>query len=115
MIIIMIKMIMIIIINENNVVRTNQMKARIDKTQQNSNCRLCGDRDGIIHHIISKCSKLAQKAYKISHDWVGKMIHWKLCKKFNFDHRNKWYTYNRHLLLKISRKLLWEFDIQTLT
>ena len=36
------------------------VKAIIDKMQQNSRCRLCGDRDEIINHI-SKCSKLAQK------------------------------------------------------
>ena len=43
--------------------RTNHIKARIDKTQQNSKCRLCGDRDDTINHIISECSKLAQKEY----------------------------------------------------
>ena len=48
------------------------MKARIDKLQQNRKCRLCGDKDDTINHIISKCSKLAQKEYKTRHNWVGK-------------------------------------------
>ena len=30
---------------QNNATRTNHIKARIVKTQQNSKCRLCGDRD----------------------------------------------------------------------
>ena len=30
---------------KNNGVRTNHIKARIDKTQQNSKYTLCGDRD----------------------------------------------------------------------
>ena len=47
--------------NNNNAIRTNHIKARIDKTQQNSKCRLCSDRDETINHIISECSKLAQK------------------------------------------------------
>ena len=55
--------------------RTNHIKARIDKTQQNSKCRLCGERDETINHIISECSKLAQKEYKVRHDWVGTVIH----------------------------------------
>ena len=42
-----------------NAVRTNHIKARIDKMQQNSKCRLCNDRDETINHIISKYSKLA--------------------------------------------------------
>ena len=28
---------------QNNAIRTNHIKARINKTQQNSKCRLCGD------------------------------------------------------------------------
>ena len=34
----------LLIAAQNNVIRTNQIKARIDKTQQNSKCWLCGDR-----------------------------------------------------------------------
>ena len=44
---------------QNNAIRTNHTKARIDKTQQNSRCRLCGDRVETTNHIISKCGKLA--------------------------------------------------------
>ena len=44
---------------QNSAIRTNHIKARIDKTQQNSKCRLCGDWDETINHIISECSKLA--------------------------------------------------------
>ena len=45
---------------QNNAVRTNHIKTRIDKTQQNSKCRLYGDRDETINHI-SECSKWVQK------------------------------------------------------
>ena len=48
-----------------NAIRTNQVKARIDKTQQNR-CRLCGDRDETINHVISEHSKFEQIQYKIS-------------------------------------------------
>ena len=61
-------------------------KARIDQTQQNSKC---GDRDKTINHIISKCSKLVQTECKTRHDWVGKMIHWEWCKKFNLTKPTK--------------------------
>ncbi len=39
-------------------------------------------------------SKLAQKEYKTRHDWVSKVINWEMCKKFKFDHTNKWYIHN---------------------
>ena len=57
--------------------------------QQNSKCRLCGDRDKTINHIISECSKLAQNKYKTRYDRVGKVIHREMRKKFKFDHTNK--------------------------
>ena len=60
---------------QNNAIRTNHIKTRIDKTQQNSKCRLCRDKDETINYIISK---LAQKEYKTRHDWVGKVIHWEM-------------------------------------
>ena len=65
----------LLIAAQNKAVRTNHIKARIDKTQQNSKFRLCGNRDETINHIISECSKLAQKEYKTRHDWVGNVIH----------------------------------------
>ena len=40
----------LLIAAQNNAIRTNHIKARIDKTQQNSKCRLCGDRDETINH-----------------------------------------------------------------
>ena len=104
----------LLIADKDNAIRTNHIKARIDKTQQNSKCRLCGDRDETINHIISECSKLAQREYKARHDWVGKVIHWAMCKKFKFDHTNKWYMPNPAPVLENdSHKLLWDFNIQT--
>ena len=69
----------LLIAAQNNGKRTNHIKVRIDMTQQKSKCRLCGDRDDTINHIISECSKLAQKVYKKRHDWVSKGIHWEIC------------------------------------
>ena len=67
----------------------------------------CGDRDETINHIISECSKLAQKAYKAGYEW-------EMCRKFQFDHTNKWYIHNPALgLERDSHKLLWDFNIQT--
>ena len=104
----------LLIAAQDNAVRTNHIKARIYKTQQNRKCRLCGDRDETINHIISECSKLAQREYKARHDWLGKVIHWEMCKKFKFDHTNKWYMHNPAPVLENDTyTLLWDFNIQT--
>ena len=88
--------------------KTNDIKARINKTQQNNKCRLCDNKDETTNHIIRECSKLTQKEYKTRHDWVGKMILWDMHKKFKFDHTNKCNMHKND-----TYKLLWDFDIQT--
>ena len=74
----------LLIATQNNAIRTNYIKAKIDSTQQNSKYRLCGEKDETINHILSEWRKFAQK-----NDHVGKVIHSELCKKFIFDQRNK--------------------------
>ena len=49
----------LLIAAQNNAVRTNYVKAKIDNTQQNNKCGLCRKRDETINHIVSKCNKLA--------------------------------------------------------
>ena len=113
-IIIIIETEFLLIAAQNNVIRTNHIKARIDKTQQNSKCSQCGDRDEMINHIISECGKWVQNEYKARHVWVGKVIHWEMCKKFKFDYTNKWYMYNQAPVLENNtHKLLWDFDIHS--
>ena len=63
-------------------------RAKIDYAQKNSKCI---DKDETVNHMIRECNKLAQKKYKASEDWVGKVIDWKLCKKLKLDHADKHY------------------------
>ena len=82
--------------------------------QQNSICRLYGNRDETINPIISECSEPAWKVYKTTYDGLSRVTHWVLRKKFKFDHRNKWYMHNLTSVLENkTHKLLWDFDIQT--
>ena len=92
----------------------NYFNAKIDKTQQNNICRLCGDRDETINHIISECSKLSPREYQSRLNWVGEVIHGELCKKFKFDHTNKWFMQNPESVLEIeTHRHLWDLEIQT--
>ena len=63
---------------QNQIIRTNLVKAKIDKNQGDSLCRVCRKVDESIDYIVSGCSKLAQKAYKRRHDNLGKIVHWRL-------------------------------------
>ena len=74
----------LIVAAQNQSIRTNLVKAKIDKSQGDSLCRLCRNVDESIDHIVSDFSKLAQKEYKRRHDNLGKIVHWKLARKCNF-------------------------------
>ena len=68
----------------------------------------------MINQKISECRKLVQKEYKTKHVWVGKVIHWELCKKLKFDHTYKWYMHRLESVLEnVTHKILWDFVIQT--
>ena len=64
-------------------------------------CLLCGVADEIVAHIVSECSKLAQKEYRqVTHDHVAKMLHWKLCEKWEFNNTEKWYIHRPQKVLE---------------
>ena len=49
---------------QNNSTRINLVKAKIAKSQKDTPCRLCKKSNECIDHVVSGCSKLAQKEYK---------------------------------------------------
>ena len=62
----------LIVAAQNQSIRTNLVKGKIDKSQGDSLCRVCRKVDQSIDHTVSGCSKLAQKEYKRRHDNLGK-------------------------------------------
>ena len=88
---------------------------RIHKIYQISPmCRLCGEREETISHIVAECTKLAQKQYRHwRHDRVALVIR-TLCKRFGFPYSDQWYEHVPERELENENvKLLWDFSIQT--
>ena len=67
------------------------MKHKINNTGQSSLYRMCDKKSETISHIVSKYEKLAQKEYKRKHNNVARIVHWKLCPKYNLKRSEKWY------------------------
>ena len=99
----------LIVAAQNQSIRTNLFKAKIDKNQKDTLCRLCKKAD-----VVSGCSKLAQKEYKRSHDNLATIVHWQLARKCNFEAGNKCYEHEPESVLENEdNKILWDFSIQT--
>ena len=48
------------------------------------------------------------------HDNLGKIVHWKLARKHNFEAGHKWYEHEPESVLENEdHKILWDFSIQT--
>ena len=104
----------IIIAAQDQAIGTKAIKAKIDKTQAESKCRLCGRVDETVRHIVCECPMLAQRDYKRRHHWVGRKIHWEVCRKIGFDVNEKWYKHEPEKLVENdSWKILWDFTIPT--
>ena len=57
---------------------------------------------------------MSAKEYETRHDWVGKVIHWELCKKLKFDHTIKWYMHKSKSVQENEKhNIPWDFEIQT--
>ena len=87
---------------QNQSIRTNLVKVKIDKSQGDSLCRMCRKVDESIGHIVSGCSKLAQEyKRKRRHDNLGRIVvHWKLARKCNFEAGDKWYEHEPESVLE---------------
>ena len=58
---------------------------------------------------------MAQKKYKSRHDWVGKVIHWELCKELRFDHTDKGNTQKPDSVLEnATHKIICDFLVTDL-
>ena len=104
----------LIVAAQNWSIRANLVKAKIDKSQKDTLYRLCKKADESIDHVVSGCSKVAQKEFKRSHDNLGKIVHWILARKCNFEAGDKWYEHEPESVLESEDyKILWDFSIQT--
>ena len=96
--------------------RTNAIKAKVEKQNLSPLCRMCGEKDASMGQLVGECSKLAQTEYKHRHDNVAGMIHWNIAHSYGLDVSNKWYEHKPEGVIENDHvKLLWDFNIQTST
>ena len=100
---------------QDQALRTNAIKNKIDKVNISPLCRLCGERDETVAHVVAECKMLAQKQYKLwRHDQVAIVVHWSMCKEYGFYTHDNWYKHQPEAVLENQQaKILWDFSIQT--
>ena len=69
---------------------TKHVCSRIFHQGTDTKCRLCGEHDETVHHIVSGCKMLAANQYLFRHDQVGKYIHWHILKDLGLKVTDSW-------------------------
>ena len=93
--------------------RTNYVKFHIDKSIESPMCRMCAQKGESVSHLVSECTKLAQREYKRRHDNVARYVHWKISEKNNLERGKEWYNHKPEACVENEEyKLLWDMMIQ---
>jgi len=78
-------------------------------------CRMCGQGEETILHLLSACPAQAGTTYVHRHNLVARVMHWHLCKHFSLPFAARsWFSHNPPPVCENSTvKLLWDFHLQS--
>ena len=94
-------------------VRTIYVNVHVNKTVESPLCQMCNEKGESGSHLVSECSKLAQREYKRRHDNVARIIHWELCRLYELDRADKWFEHQPNSVQETDRtKVLRDFNRQ---
>ena len=97
---------------QQQVLRTNYTRNKIDKTLANPLCRFQGERGETVQHIICERKNLVQRECKRRPDTIAKLVHWKLCEKHNLEGKEKWYEHCPDRVVEDDDiELIWDIHI----
>jgi len=98
---------------QEQALRINYVKFNIDKSVDSPLCRMCNQKGEIINHILSECKMLTKKEYKRRHDNIARLVHWKLCCKYDMSRGEKLYEHQPEGVVENKKcKILWDMTIQ---
>ncbi|XP_068753285.1 uncharacterized protein [Montipora capricornis] len=77
-------------------------------------CRICGQFQETLDHIVAGCPELAKTEYLHRHDKAAPYLHWNLCKELNINVKEKWYEHEPQTVTERDNiTILWDMPIQT--
>ena len=66
-------------------INTNYYRSRMLKDGTAPMCRICGQFQETIDHIVAGCPELAKTEYLHRHNKEATYLHWNICKEMNID------------------------------
>ena len=87
----------LIIAAQDQAIETNYYRRNILNDGTDPMCRICGQFQETIDHIVAGCPELAKTEYLHRHD---KALHWNICKELNINVEEKWYGHEPQTVTK---------------
>lgn len=86
-----------------------------DNSVDNVNCRLCGEVNETIEHLMNGCRKLAARDYTNRHNNVARIVHRELCLQYGLVSKSvAYYIYTPERVLENDKCLVyWDREILT--
>ena len=103
-----------IIAAQDQAIKTNYYRDKILKDGADPVCRICGQFQETIDHIVAGCPELAETEYLQRHNKAATYLHWNICKEFNINTKSKWYEHEPQTVSeKDDITIFWDMPIQT--
>jgi len=103
-----------IIAAQDQAIKTNYYGNKILKDGTDPMCRICGQFQETIDHIVAGCPELSKNEYLHRHNKAATHVHWNICKEFNIKTKSIWYEHEPQTVSeKDDITILWDMSIQT--
>ena len=77
-------------------------------------CRICGQFQETVDHLVSGCPELAKTEHIQSHNKAAAYLHWTVCKHYNIKVQDKHYEHEPATVTETQVvTILWDMPIQT--
>lgn len=104
----------LIIAAQDQSLATRSYHHHIIKNGTDPSCRICGQFEETVFHIISGCPELAKTEYVFRHDKAATYLHWKICKAHQIKTNDKWYEHQPKTVTENDDvTILWDMPIHT--
>ena len=102
-----------IIAAQDQAIKTNYYGNNILKDGTHPLCRICGQFQETIDHIVAGCPEMAKTEYLHRHNKAATYLHWNICKEFNINTKSKWYEHEPQTVSeKDDITIMWDMPMQ---
>ena len=103
-----------IIATQHQCIKTNYYRNKILRDGTDPKCRICGQFQETIDHLVSGCPELAKTEYIQRHNKAAAYLHWTICKQYNIKVQDKHYEREPATVTENqTATILWDMPIQT--